>query len=208
VQWLIAEEVTFDRVDFSHAAQGPLSEYVQVFGENCFFNQERALIVFPANLLRRRVVRTVEDLSMVAAYDGYDPLDLGDTERRWRTLLKETVVASLTDMQPIPTLEEVAARFDVCSQTLRRRLRAEGSSYRMVKAEARREIILAGISDETLSLGKVSMMAGFAEPNGLVRAIRSWTGLSPTEYRRNSYESIKRPTRYRCPHCNHETSTN
>jgi len=29
----------------------------------------------------------------------------------------------------------------------------------------------------------VSLRAGFAERNGLVRAVRSWVGISPREYR-------------------------
>ena len=201
VQWLIGEEFSFDRIEFPHAPQVALSEYVRVFGDNCVFNGSRAVIVFPGRFLKRRIIRHPSDIELVESYKSYDPLDLGDSERRWRSLLKETVVSRLLDMQPIPTLDELAANFGVCSQTLRRRLNAEGSSYRSVKAEARREIVLEGIGDDTISLGQISMMAGFAEPNGLVRAIRNWTGLSPSQYRKSMFETSSDHIQYRCPHC-------
>jgi AraC-like DNA-binding protein len=40
------------------------------------------------------------------------------------------------------------------------------------------------IGDERISLAQISLMAGFAETNGLARAMRSWTGFSPSQYRK------------------------
>jgi AraC-like DNA-binding protein len=34
-----------------------------------------------------------------------------------------------------------------------------------------------------LSIAEVSYRAGYAEPNGLTRALKTWTGISPTTYR-------------------------
>jgi AraC-like DNA-binding protein len=69
------------------------------------------------------------------------------------------------------------------SQTLRRRLQAEWTSYRLVKEEVRREAALCWLARERLSIGEISNRAGFAEPNGLTRALKAWTGLSPSAYR-------------------------
>jgi AraC-like DNA-binding protein len=85
-------------------------------------------------------------------------------------------------------MEQFAQEFDMCGQTLRRRLRAEGSSYRQLKAEARHEVALDGISDNRITLSEVSLMAGFADTNGLTRAMKSWTGFSPSEYRKRARE--------------------
>jgi AraC-like DNA-binding protein len=87
-------------------------------------------------------------------------------------------------MASIPTMEELAKEFGVSGQTLRRGLKTEGTSYRQIKAEARREVVLSNISDTTLTLSQISVLAGFAETNGLVRAMKAWTGLSPSAFRR------------------------
>jgi AraC-like DNA-binding protein len=85
-------------------------------------------------------------------------------------------------------MEELAHTFGVSGQTMRRGLKAEGTSYRQVKAEARREVVLNNIADTSLTLSEISVLAGFAETNGLVRAMKSWTGLSPSAYRQAAME--------------------
>jgi AraC-like DNA-binding protein len=87
-------------------------------------------------------------------------------------------------MSPMPTMEELATKFGVSSQTLRRALRTEGASYRLIKWEARREVVLNNISDTSLTLSQISLLAGFAEANGLVRAMKSRSGVSPSAFRR------------------------
>lgn len=59
----------------------------------------------------------------------------------------------------------------------------EGVSYRSVKDEVRRSVALRYLEDPSVPIGEVSFRAGFAEPNGLARAIRVWAGVSPSEYR-------------------------
>jgi AraC-like DNA-binding protein len=41
------------------------------------------------------------------------------------------------------------------------------------------------LSNLTIPIGEVSRMGGFAESNGLTRAVKSWVGMCPTEYRNN-----------------------
>ena len=69
------------------------------------------------------------------------------------------------------------------SQTLRRHLEDEDSSYRIIKEEIRREVVMKWLGNAQISIGEVSRMGGFAEPNGLTRAVKAWIGLSPKAYR-------------------------
>lgn len=36
-----------------------------------------------------------------------------------------------------------------------------------------------------IPIGEISRMGGFAEANSLTRAVKSWVGMSPTEYRQH-----------------------
>lgn len=76
----------------------------------------------------------------------------------------------------------------VSSQTLHRGVKAENTSYRQIKAEARRGVVESNIADVSLTLSHILVLAGFAEANGLVRAMKSWTGLSPSAFRRSIIE--------------------
>ncbi|MDB5583559.1 MAG: AraC family transcriptional regulator [Bradyrhizobium sp.] len=187
-QWLVGEEVPLESAEFPHARQAKPSEYAQVFGVTCRFRRPVGRIVFSRRFLSRRIVRSPDDIDRLRASADFDLAATGDMERSWRGMLKTSLRARLVQSRPLPTMEQFAQEFDMCGQTLRRRLRAEGSSYRQLKAEARHEVALDGISDNRITLSEVSLMAGFADTNGLTRAMKSWTGFSPSEYRRRARE--------------------
>jgi AraC-like DNA-binding protein len=181
-QWLIGEEIPFTQVQFSHSPQLALPVYARVFGQEVAFGRPVDRFTFPSRYLNRRIVRQMAELTVLSSGE-YNPDPPRRLRHGWSDLLKSSLRASLYRMAPIPTMEELAQTFGVSSQTLRRGLKAEGVSYRQVKAEARREVVLSNISDTSLTLAEISVLAGFAETNGLVRAMKSWTGLSPSAYR-------------------------
>jgi AraC-like DNA-binding protein len=158
---------------------------MQIFGAPCHFQQPVSRIRFPSRYLSKRIVRRPADLETTLSYStAPNPVEAESMPPTWRDGLKSILKKRLVRSTTMPTLEELAEEFGVCSQTLRRRLRAENYSYRMLKAETRREIALDGMRDDRLTLAQISLMAGFAETNGLVRAMKSWTGLTPSQYRR------------------------
>ena len=187
-QWLIGEEIPLTQVEFSHPRQLPASIYANVLGEHVAFDQAANRFTFPSRYLNRRVVRDIKELSALSSGE-YDPVHAPHLHRTWSNLLKSALRARLYHMAPIPTMEELAKEFGLSGQTLRRGLKTEGTSYRQVKAEARREVVLNNISDTSLTLSQISVLAGFAETNGLVRAMKSWTGLSPSAFRREAIDS-------------------
>jgi AraC-like DNA-binding protein len=192
-QWLVGEEVPLEAAEFPHPRQARLSEYTQVFGVTCRFGRPIGRISFAHRYLARRVVRTPEDIEALRATVDFDLTSIRDMERSWRGVLKASLKARLVRAHALPTMERLAAEFDMCGQTLRRRLRAEGITYRRLKAEARHEVALDGISDDRMTLAEVSLIAGFAETNSLNRAMKSWTGLSPSEYRKRTAGVVDRP---------------
>jgi len=185
-QWLIGEEIALERVDFPHPMQTALADYAEVFGHNCRFSQAGARFVFSGHYLGRKVIRRLSNVRGDWTQRRVAEFTAPDVHRAWKELLKAALRARMARMTPIPTMEELAEEFGVCGQTLRRRLKAERTSYRKLKAEARREMVLEGIRNEELTLGQISLMAGFAETNGLVRAMKSWTGLTPSQYRKRA----------------------
>lgn len=185
-QWLIGEEIALERVDFPHAMQTALADYTEVFGHNIRFSQPTARFFFSGHHLARKVIRRLSNIEGDWARRRAGAFAEPDIYRAWKELLKAALRARMARMNPIPTMEELAEEFGVCGQTLRRRLKAERTSYRKLKAEARREMVLEGIRNQELTLGQISLMAGFAETNGLVRAMKSWTGLTPSQYRKRA----------------------
>ena len=192
--WLIGQEIPQIEVEFAHRRQLAPGAYTAALGGKVHFDRPADRLVFPSRYLLRPVIRDIRDLKALALND-FDPEHRRAVSRSWSSLLKSSLRASLRSDAVLPTMEDLAREFGVCSQTLRRGLKAEGVSYREVKAEARQEVVLSKISDTSLTLGEISILAGFAENNGLVRAMRSWNGFSLTELRRSALKEADEPAR-------------
>ena len=60
------------------------------------------------------------------------------------------------------------------AQTLRRRLREEGSSYQEIKDNIRRDAAIGYLSRPQLSIMEIAQMMGFSEPSTFHRAFKKW----------------------------------
>src|SRR3546814_16649867 len=87
-------------------------------------------------------MRSHTDLSGFLSPKTLDLSALYDGHRSFKSQLKTRLKAQLEQTQTLPSIEDAAGECHVSSQTLRRRLQAECSRYRLVKEEVRRELAL------------------------------------------------------------------
>ena len=78
--------------------------------------------------------------------------------------------------------ETLAGRLGCTRQTLFRKLRAEGTSFRKVLAELRREVAMDYLGQTGSSVKETAYLVGFSEPAAFSRWFRRSTGLSPKQY--------------------------
>ncbi|MBO3276539.1 AraC family transcriptional regulator [Pseudomonas schmalbachii] len=83
-----------------------------------------------------------------------------------------------------PDLEEVAARLKMPTWTLRRKLAEEGTQFRSILNETRRDLAMIYIRDTDLAFGEIAYLLGFASAEAFQRAFKRWSGLTPGEFRR------------------------
>src|SRR5262249_51637173 len=82
-----------------------------------------------------------------------------------------------------PTLEQIAPRLHMSPRTLHRRLEEEGTSFRQVLSEVRRELAARHLSEGRLAIGEIAFLLGFSEPSAFHRAFKRWTGHAPLAWR-------------------------
>ncbi|WP_187276410.1 helix-turn-helix transcriptional regulator [Parahaliea maris] len=87
---------------------------------------------------------------------------------------------------PPPTLAGIAADMHMTERTLIRRLRAEGTSYREIMEQQRRELAGALLGNAGLRVAEVGELLGYREPANFGRAFRRWHGCSPARWRRDN----------------------
>jgi AraC-like DNA-binding protein len=150
---------------------------------NIRFGMPRNLVALP---------RLVLDLPMPQA----DPLTAQLCERQCRDLLDRrqhrhgtaaTVRARLlrTPSDP-PSMQAVANDLNLDSRTLRRRLDAEGTSFRGLVAEVRETLAIELLANTGLTVEEVAVRLGYADPASFTHAFTRWRGKPPSSYRHAS----------------------
>jgi AraC-like DNA-binding protein len=80
-------------------------------------------------------------------------------------------------------LEELALYIGISSRSIKRKLNAEGTSFRLMLEEARRRDAHQMLVHSNRSIQDISHQLGYLNPANFSRAFASWTGESPTHYR-------------------------
>lgn len=88
-----------------------------------------------------------------------------------------------------PDLEEVAQHLQLPTWTLRRKLADEGTRFRSLLNDTRRDLAETYIRDTELAFGEIAYLLGFASAEAFQRAFKRWTGLTPGEFRRSQRQT-------------------
>ena len=83
----------------------------------------------------------------------------------------------------LPGVDVVARRIGMSGRTLRRRLEAEGTTFREVIDRTRAEMAESYVRDRRLPLSEVAFLLGFSEPSAFTRAFKRWTDSTPGAWR-------------------------
>lgn len=97
----------------------------------------------------------------------------------------EGVRRALRTMIPTGRASEtlVSELFSISIRTLRRRLAAQGSSFRTLGEEVRGEIARQLLADTNLTATEIAAALEYADASAFTRAFRRWTGTPPTAWR-------------------------
>ena len=121
-----------------------------------------------ASIIRRRLDK------LLGERDLHSP---GPLSGRVRSMMVEHL--GETTLTP----ERGARELAVSRRTLSRRLADEGTSFRNILDDVRREFACALLQDRSLSIADVAFFLEYSEPAAFNRSFRRWTGQSPRAFR-------------------------
>jgi AraC-like DNA-binding protein len=83
-----------------------------------------------------------------------------------------------------PSVAQIARQLPMGERTLARRLEQEGTTFKEVLDGLRKQLALAYVEENELSLSEVATALGFSQSAAFHRAFKRWTGETPMSYRR------------------------
>jgi AraC-like DNA-binding protein len=165
-------------VTYDPPADAP--NYPDIFGSPVLFGQSENALLFDAawldgtpNLGNENSYATV-----VALCDGLME------EFKLRTGLvgrvRRAVMINL--MRPI-NFDDIAKSLNMSARSLRRKLREEDTSFRMLVDELRKDVAIKYLRDTDLTVEDIAEALGFSDAANFRHAFRRWTKGSPHEFR-------------------------
>jgi AraC-like DNA-binding protein len=85
-----------------------------------------------------------------------------------------------------PEIADVASELAMSMRTLARRLENEGTTFRDLVDDVRRQLAVDNVGNRDIGFSELSYRLGFSHVAAFHRAFRRWTGQTPLTYRRSA----------------------
>jgi AraC-like DNA-binding protein len=168
--------------DFEHERPPHHREYTRTFGGNVRFGQSVTSIAFDRKIVDRRQMHQHPEFHNFLRAEAKRRLDRMMTDQRAATRLSQYLLA--VPPSHIPDISTAARALGMSERSLRRRLLAEGTSYRDVVRSALEASAGRMLRDSAHTIKETAMVLGFANAAAFYHAFKRWTGVTPGEYRR------------------------
>lgn len=165
---------------FAFAKPDYAGVYQTIFNCPVSFSAEATMVVFDSQYL---------DLALPKS----NPLTRRLYEKECEQLLQDLSALETTrDMvhrelmfkhERFPTINHVAQRLHMSSRTLRRRLQAEGASFKGLAEAVRRIKALDLLQTSGLTLERIAEQLGYSDVPNFCHAFKRWTGRTPSSFR-------------------------
>jgi AraC-like DNA-binding protein len=169
-------------IRFAHRRPDEVGEHARFFRAPVHFSAGENAMVLAAELLDRPCVRA--DPALLAVLDRYaaDLLARVPATGRLADRARTALVEMLRDGEP--GAGRLASRLKMSARSLSRTLAAEGTSYRALLDQIRRETAARHLADDRIAIAEVAFLLGFSDLSAFYRAFKRWTGQTPAEARR------------------------
>ncbi|WP_346908868.1 helix-turn-helix domain-containing protein [uncultured Roseibium sp.] len=159
------------------------SRFQERYGNRLLFSQARDRILIPYRYLAAIPPKNEENLyglvEATAMAEVEKILSLHDPINRIKAAVNEHFKSG--DCK----LGTVAKSLGMSQRSLQRHLETEGTSFRELTDTIRRTLASGYLRETNLTLQEIAFLLGFSELSSFSRAVKTWFGLSPSQYRRN-----------------------
>lgn len=179
--WLIDSRIALQGAQFPFPAPEHQDVYSVLFSCPTVFDAASAMICFDARYLELPLRR--DEAALQLMLKRALPLTVLQY-RRDRLLVQRVRQALIAQPADTHSADDLATLLAMSSRTLHRQLKEEGASLQSLKDEVRRLRAQELLLRTERPIKQLAQATGFKNEKSFIRAFRGWTGLSPTEFRR------------------------
>ena len=162
----------------------PLLNNVQI--NRIAFDQKRNVIRLPREMLDERLPQADEHTLAICVAQCEQILERRSRRHGASAAVRAELLSAPGNM---PTFDEVASSMGLHPRTVRRRLAAEGTTFRALTNEVRAALAAELLSQVGLTVEQIARRLGYAETAAFNHAFSRWYGCAPNEYRRKRVTS-------------------
>lgn len=181
--WLIDRRIPLLEAQFAYPAPAWAEEYPRIYSRNIAFDAALTQFSFPVTDLRAPVVQTERTLREFLRDAPANVIVKYRNPRSLSTYLRHALKHRKHGFEL--SFDSAAQELGLSPSTLRRRLEAEGTSFRLIKDGARRDVAIRQLQQTRRSIPEVAESLGFAESSAFHRAFTKWMGISPGQFRQS-----------------------
>ena len=179
--WAIGRRVPLLRVELPYSRSADVDDYDLIFGAPVLFDAPQAALVCGCDLLSAALVRSEAELDVFIRNSPGNLLARRDYGTSLAGQVRNMIKPGRSEQ--LPNMDDIATRLSMSPQTVRRRLREEGTSLREIRDEILRDEAIAALARGDETVAALADRLGFSEPSAFTRAFRRWTGSPPGSYR-------------------------
>lgn len=146
------------------------------------YGAEANQLIFDSNYLSLPLIRNEKQVKIFLGRSPFNLMSIPGSDHT----VQGRIISMLTPPQgeplDFPSIEQLAARLNTSSSSLRRQLRSEATTYQRIKDDIRRDTALRRLAEERLPIYSVAQSVGFSESSAFIRAFKGWTGKTPLQY--------------------------
>lgn len=177
---LLGQHLPFKRIELRMPRPHDCSLYREIYGLEPQFAQAQNRFVMAQELLDQ----PLPGANQHAAQHCEEQCNLLLAKRRECSGLAGQIRTRLLSRPGrLSDMEDIARQFNSSSRNLRRRLQAEGSSFRLLLEEVRQTLAEELLVTGGLSLEEIAERLGYSETSNFIHAFKRWKGLPPHQYR-------------------------
>lgn len=179
--WMINQKIVLDSVALRSAKTDIPSDLHALFSCSIIFSAPENYLCFDASYLDKNIVQNDEALKVFLSGGNAGLLSQPKGDDTYHAYVKRVLQAGGSQLK----IEEITEQLHCSPETLRRKLKQEGTSVMQIKDGLRRDEAIYLLSRGHHSIDDVAEIVGFSDSPAFFRAFKRWTGVTPRRYINN-----------------------